>query len=106
MKTKPFATSLPLLGVAASGREFTAFVRVDPPRQIEPDLWGCSVSIPGWEEGPIEVVNIDGLGAMMLALQFAAARMKSFEDLGGRWLDSKTREIWPIEVYFSPLVAI
>ncbi len=104
--TIPFATSLPFLGVAASGREFTATVRVAPPRQIEPDLWGCSVSIPGWEDGPSEIVNIDGLGAMMLALRFAAARMKNFEDRGGRWFDPETREPWPISSYFHPMVAI
>lgn len=102
----PFATSLPLLGIDPDNREMLVRVRIDAPRQVHADQWSCTVSLPGWEDDPREISNVDGLGAVMLAIQFAQARMKSFEDRGGQWFDPKSREAWPIADYFSTLTAV
>ena len=101
----PFALSLPLLGIDADGRERLVRVRIDAPHQVAAAEWSCAVSLPGWEDAPRAIINVDGLGALMLAIRFAQARMKSFEDRGGRWFDPESREPWPVAVYFAALGA-
>ncbi len=102
---RPFASSMPMVGIDPAGREFSISIRVEAPVQISTGEWGCSVMLPGWDDQPHKILGIDSLHALQLAVRFAEARLESFLKQGGRLLDPETREDWPLEARFPARAA-
>lgn len=76
--------------------EFGVPVRAPQPDEYDP--WWCPVRISGWGTPRLQfVAGEDSLQAVMLALQFAKARLASLAtEVGGEvfWIEPGTDAIW------------